>query len=231
MIQFSLVYLLFLVVNILFFIASIYLGNISYRLINKEKFDYRNMFLYEQIENATSTKLRLPYQISLWIYLASCAGPFSLILTFVYSLGNLTAVMLIASIVEIIGALALLTITMLPAKFIRQHTLIDTIFFIATFLVAALAAVISFTTMISATNKVYYGICGGFAVIFALTSAILIINPRLRNWAKLETKTNEDGTKELVRPKYFALAYTEWLFVLLFELSTIALFLSILLVA
>ena len=53
-----------------------------------------------------------------------------------------------------------------------------------------------------------------FAVIyFVLGAAVLIIllNPKLKQWAKLDSKPAEDGTVVIMRPRPFVLAFSEWL--------------------
>lgn len=56
--------------------------------------------------------------------------------------------------------------------------------------------------------------------LFVVIELVLLLNPKLRNWAKLE-KT-ESG--EIVRPRKFPLAYTEWATFLVLILSELSLY-------
>ena len=39
---------------------------------------------------------------------------------------------------------------------------------------------------------------------------MVVANPKLKNWDRLETVTNEKGEQVVRRPKWFVLAYSEW---------------------
>lgn len=53
----------------------------------------------------------------------------------------------------------------------------------------------------------------------ALAVAIILVNPRLKTWAKLEKVVEEDGSSSLKRPKPFVLAFSEWLVIFIGVLS------------
>ena len=55
----------------------------------------------------------------------------------------------------------------------------------------------------------------------ALAVAIILVNPRLKTWAKLEKVVDEDGASSLKRPKPFVLAFSEWIVIFLGVLSYI----------
>lgn len=57
--------------------------------------------------------------------------------------------------------------------------------------------------------------------VIALAVAIILVNPRLKTWAKLEKVVDEDGASSLKRPKPFVLAFSEWIVIFLGVLSCI----------
>ena len=57
--------------------------------------------------------------------------------------------------------------------------------------------------------------------VIALAVAIILVNPRLKTWAKLEKVVDEDGASSLKRPKPFVLAFSEWIVIFLGVLSYI----------
>ncbi len=65
--------------------------------------------------------------------------------------------------------------------------------------------------------------------ILAATPLLLIVNPKLRTWYKLEAKTQKDGTVLHQRPHLFVLAWSEWMLLLIaiiaFLLSMVGVFL------
>lgn len=48
-------------------------------------------------------------------------------------------------------------------------------------------------------------------LVFAVFAFILIMNPNLTHWAEAKKVPQEDGTIKYVRPKFFVLAFSEWL--------------------
>ena len=55
--------------------------------------------------------------------------------------------------------------------------------------------------------------------VIALAVAIILVNPRLKTWAKLEKVVDEDGASSLKRPKPFVLAFSEWITIFLGVIS------------
>ena len=63
-----------------------------------------------------------------------------------------------------------------------------------------------------------------FAVIFFVLAAATLgvqLNPKLKNWAKLDSKPSEDGTVIVSRPRPFVLAFSEWILIGIAMLSAI----------
>ena len=59
-----------------------------------------------------------------------------------------------------------------------------------------------------------------FAVLsflFALLSFLPLLNPKLNNYSKMENVTEKDGSSHLERPKYFVMAYSEWILTFFLE--------------
>ena len=63
-----------------------------------------------------------------------------------------------------------------------------------------------------------------FAVAFGLIglfTMLIMVNPKLANWAKLESSVDESGAIVEKRPKYFVLAFSEWLVVFTGVISSV----------
>ena len=58
-------------------------------------------------------------------------------------------------------------------------------------------------------------------LVLALLSALLLMNPKMADWARLNSTMNEDGSTYTSRPKVFVLAATEWGLFLLNLLSAL----------
>ena len=69
-------------------------------------------------------------------------------------------------------------------------------------------------------------ILGIASCVIAIAVLFLIVNPKLKNWAKLEVETDGDQ-KTYKRGKVFILAFTEWLILLLSVVGEIIFFLTL----
>ena len=67
-------------------------------------------------------------------------------------------------------------------------------------------------------KNIILGLSIGMFIVSA-ASFIILLNPRLKNWAKLEKVVDEDGASSLKRPKPFVLAFSEWLIIFLSVIS------------
>ncbi len=56
-----------------------------------------------------------------------------------------------------------------------------------------------------------------FSFIFAGLALLPLLNPKLTNYAKLDQVIEKDGTVSYQRPKYFVMAFSEWLLTFLDE--------------
>ncbi len=65
-------------------------------------------------------------------------------------------------------------------------------------------------------------ILAGVCILFAISSFVPLLNPKLSNYAKLVPITEKDGTSHLERPKYFAMAVSEWILFFVMEVSLAA---------
>ena len=73
------------------------------------------------------------------------------------------------------------------------------------------------------TGSLVLGIVSG---VIAIAVLFLIVNPKLKNWAKLEVE-GEGEEKTYKRGKVFILAFTEWLILLLSVIGEIIFFLTL----
>ncbi len=58
--------------------------------------------------------------------------------------------------------------------------------------------------------------------VFAALALLPLLNPKLSNYAKLDRVIEKDGTASYQRPKYFVMAFSEWLLTFLDEITLLA---------
>ena len=66
-------------------------------------------------------------------------------------------------------------------------------------------------------NKALPLIFAVLSFLFALLSFLPLLNPKLNNYSKMENVTEKDGSSHLERPKYFVMAYSEWILTFFLE--------------
>lgn len=193
-------YLFFIVFNILFFKKQ-----------QKFNFNFRNMFpnelyLYDSKKNPY-------YFISLAIGSAASIASFSP-LTFYYTYAeeatNYTWFIVFIAIVFALTSLSFISLCVIPANYIKIHVTISTIFFCLSLLSSSILAVL-FYSFYNNTKEIVPLIFMIIAIVVSLFYLIIIISPKLKYWTNLQKVTNDDGSVVYVRPKYFVLAFSEWL--------------------
>ncbi len=109
--------------------------------------------------------------------------------------------------------LSLMSLAFISFNHLKMHLIMVLISVVFAFLIPfsnAIACSIAYKDM-KQTNSMIMLIVNAVYCIFIF---ILIMHPRLSKWAELKEIKNEDGTSSYVRPKYFILAFIEWLLIL-----------------
>lgn len=99
--------------------------------------------------------------------------------------------------------------------------------FVTIFGAAAGFAFYSFRLLFGSTAYLFMAL--EFA--FALGNALLIINPKMRDWTRLNVMMEPDGSLTSSRPKIFVLAFSEWLAIALYFAEAITLAIGLALMA
>lgn len=125
----------------------------------------------------------------------------------------------------ILGALFFALINIVPPVFIVMHTRIFLIMVTALMLSNTVFGIVSFFSFYLLGNIKYLITLVMFAIC-ALSLIVIMLNPKLITWTKLEKKKSVSDEIVYVRPKILSLAFSEWLSIifLLLEIITIALF-------
>lgn len=114
-----------------------------------------------------------------------------------------------------------------PLERTRQHMLFVTLSFAFSFLNVGLIAVESYRIFNSGINFALGLTSFIISIIIGLFIFVLILNPKLSSWGKMDQVTNDDGTISYARPKFFVLAFSEWMIIIANLLTLIPLFILI----
>lgn len=212
-------WIIILVLYIAFFAVFFLMVNI-HSLVAK-KFSILNYFPYEVMNQ--KSPLILISRIALFAFVIPSQLPIVLVLMNEHSFGSflyfeavLGGVLFFVSLINVI-------ITFIPVEHTKAHNIVATIEMAFAFLLSALVSFngfyFSYLYQSQSTGSVYHLMLGIIATVLAIFSLIIIFNPKLKDWYKMNATTSEDGTLSIERPKLFVLAFSEWLTILISFLS------------
>lgn len=228
MINIDLIWIILLASYIAVFGAVILFSVLEMRAHKTEEYSFLRNFPYEMVNNESKNS-RL-YKIFLFIFAGLCFGPLFDIVPNISYFGGMSTFAIIVSIVFGFTGVIAVGIHLFEARFVKVHTFLATLLMAMTFLSNALAAVYSGVTFKTLENfgngRVFTIILMVFSSIIALGVLALMLNPKLKDWAKLEVKKDGDQVS-YARPKVFSLAFTEWLTIFALFAGEIIFFLSL----
>lgn len=186
------------------FFLFILFSFINYKNRYKTSYDLRNHFPYE-LNYESFFKENL---------LGNIAATFLVIATILFYVffdeKHINGYYLFVMIAGIVNALISYALIFVPLKMTKTHLALLAINIILSFLIPFSLAFNSALTYQSSNS----GVALAFTIINAVICLfvfVLIMNPKLTNWAKMDEQKNSDGTTTYIRPKIFILAFTEWL--------------------
>jgi len=199
------------------FAAILVFAKLFTKPFDEENFSFLRVFPFEVIKN--SPKEGIFYSISSYVFAIMCFSPILLVIENTSSFKDLNQISIIISSILCLAGVAFVFLSTFEVVHVKTHLILFTI---SVFFILLSGALITTRAYIaySACNK--YGrkepllfVDGIFGLISVLATLVLVFNPKLFNWAKLEKVQGQENTYK--RPKRFALAYSEWgLLVLLY---------------
>lgn len=227
MINVNVLWIIFLILYVMSFVALI-----IFRFLlsgDNIEYSYKRNFPCEII--TSGSKMVPTYKIFLFIFAGLSFAPLFCILPKIGEFGSIGWLAILISILYGFCGVFIAAIHIFEAKFIKVHSIIATIFFSLTMLSSALSAVFSLLVfqvnnrfnLGSASSMIYMGLF----IAITLFTLIIVINPKLKEWTKLEKVKLPDGSLGYDRPKVFILALSEWVVILAAVVSELLFFLSL----
>ena len=202
---------------IILFLGFILLSFNNYKKRFNVKYNPLNMFPYE-LNFEASFKENLIGNI--FLFATSLTG----IVFHVLIIKSATSgFIIILAITGILASVLLSIVPLFPLTFLKTHLIVDVVLFISILLSivsSALCALRYYQVWLDSENNpslfltIFYFVFGGIYLLF-------LFNPKIALWAKLEQVVNSDGTSYYQRPKFFPLAYTEWVTYIFYFISLI----------
>lgn len=229
MIAVNLVWILFLVAFVAVFITLVIFSFLSLNSLPNENRSFLRAFPCEAIR-ANST-LDRAYHIILYVFSGLCFAPLFVVLPLINEFGGLGVFAIITSILFGIEGMLGVSVFLFNIRYTATHTKLATGFMVGSFLVNALTAIYSGMTYnswskIDSANSLHLAM-GVIAGIMMILTILIMVNPKLKDWAQLEQKNDDGAEASYRRPKFFPLAFSEWAILLINFVGEIAFFVSL----
>ena len=192
------------------------------------KFSFLRTFPYEFI-NERGNEIIL-FKPLLYILTGLAFSPLFVITPLIKEFGSLGFFSVMISCVFGLAMICNCLLFFFDARYTKTHMVLFTISSCLVFLSNTLTTIYSFVIFKGykdmASDHLGSLILGIASGVIAIAVLFLIVNPKLKNWAKLEVETDGDQ-KTYKRGKVFILAFTEWLILLLSVVGEIIFFLTL----
>ena len=203
---------------VLFFLFMLVSMN-AYKKRWDRKYDIRNTFPYELNYQQRFTDNIMPNAI------LTLAVATSIALYAFFDIKHLSGAIIVTLACGCIASIIIFFMFFLDIRFIRFHIVMFALLAISTFGCPASIAVICYQKY-QTTLNVYYIVIAIISAVFALFAFALIMNPKLTFQLQMEKAQGVDGKEVLVRPKFFVLAISEWIFIFTLLASDVLLLLA-----
>ena len=212
MIKVDLVWIFLVIALIICALVCIVIATITMKK-NDSNESFLRTFPYEVADKKNS--LAKIYRPFLYVYAGLCFGPlFDIVPNTNHFNGMQTLGITIACVFGLAGLMNA-AIHLFEAKFTKVHTIAATISFMLSFLASGLTCLFAIlvykSNSILGESNIASLILAIIAGLIAIAILIITLNPKLKDWPRLEGVKQEDGTITYARPKIFWLAFSEWL--------------------
>ena len=202
------------------------LGPLFYKKRNGESYSYLSHFPFELFDGKEDGRNNLLRVFGGGFLLFDLLSALLLLDAFFFYPHGVFYLALLASFLHLSRVVLLFFLLILPARYNKAHVMVVALYFV----LASLSSAIEGIFLIRYSSG--YG--PSFAMAFALIGIsiaflFLMANPRFSQWARLAAEKDQSGEVIVKRPRFFLLAYSEWLGILFDVLSSLSLILAFLL--
>ena len=206
------------------FFGIVFTAKFLAKPVDKYNVSFLRMFPFEMARTAENNGKF--YSFSTYLFAGMCFTPIIVIVEATSKLSNLNPLSIFIACILGLSGLCFVFLNIFDVTHVKPHLAIFGIFACLTLLASALVATRGFVAF-EAFRK--HGSTDYLLLVSAILSElvavfclIIIVNPKLRSWARLDQVENE-----YVRPKVFPLAYSEWGLLLALFLTEVVYFLQL----
>ena len=207
------------------FFGVIFTAKFLAKPVDQYKVSFLRMFPFEMAKTAENNGKF--YSFSTYLFSGLCFTPILVLVEGTSKLANLNPLSIFIACLLGLAGLCFVFLNIFDVTHVKPHLTIFGIFAALTLLTSILVSVRGFVAydlfMKHGSTELILLITGVLSGVVALFALVIMANPKLKLWAKLD---QVDG--EYVRPKRFPLAYSEWGLLLALFLTEILYFIQLL---
>ena len=223
--MFSVTWIVSVSILLISFLGIVFTAKFISKPVDKYNVSFMRMFPFE-MERTAGNNGKF-YSFSSYLFAGMCFSPIIVIVGETTKLSNLNPLSIFIACLLGLAGLCFIFLNIFDVTHVKPHL---TIFGIFVLLVLLSSTLVSIRGFIAFDVFRRHGSLNTLLLVSALMSdfvsllvLLIIVNPKLRLWAKLD---QVDG--EYVRPKRFPLAYSEWGILLMLFLTEITYFVELL---
>lgn len=224
----SLTWIISIIVLTIIFVSVLITSAFFTKPIDEEKNSFMRIFPFEILKHSANNGA--VYRILIYIFSVLCFLPLLIVTEGTGSLSNLDSMSIIICVILGLDGIVFLFINIFDVTHVKAHLILFTLYSALTMLSGALIlarACVAYKAFIKYGNgTTLVLICGILTSIVLAFSLFISLNPKLKEWARLEEIPGEKVTYR--RPKKFVLAYSEWALFLCLYLFEILYFVQLL---
>lgn len=199
--------------SLIFLTFGLLFGYFAYRKKKGEAYCFSRDFLFELFQDGL-----YPYNFiarcSYWFYLVSMLGSiYFFLLPFIHQPSGLFYLAILVCALLLIKVLSHFFLSFIPAYFHKSHIALATLYMATNALTMILSGL--FFLKFSYYGENLKNIMAILIMSLGIGELILMSLPSFTNWSKYKKQIDEAGNELVYRPRFFILAFGEWLSILL----------------
>ena len=207
------------------FLGIVFTAKFLAKPVDKYNVSFMRMFPFEIVRTAENNGKF--YSFSTYLFAGMCFSPIIVLVETTSKLSNLNPLSIFIACLLGLSGLCFIFLNVFDVTHVKPHLTIFGIFALLTLLSGVLVTVRGFVAFDAfkkhGASEPLFIVSASLSALVACFVLLVIMNPKLRTWARLD---QVDG--EYVRPKRFPLAYSEWEILLSLFLVEIAYFIQLL---
>lgn len=195
--------------------------------IDDDKFSFMRNFPFEAQKHSSNGRF---FELSTYLFSIMCFSPLFVYQDVSFEISFLNETSIFISCAMGLAAVAFIFLVIFDATHTKTHIYLFGLFVLLTFFSSVLIFV---RGVVGYSNYLNFGkkepifiVCEVLSALITIFILLVAFNPKLSNWAKLEKSAKDSN--EYVRPKKFALAYSEWAILLALMLNELTFFIELL---